>query len=136
MRTLIFFIAVAILISLPALSACSGSDGEAPGTAANGATQAAVTSSDDRMALLAAETILRNAENSQENYFRHHGIYASSTEKLRNANEKISNRLEVVWGDTRGYEMRVVAGDAAHTTLILKKQGTRIERVDSNGNPW
>ena len=131
----IITIALALFIPI-SMSSCGDNAGETSSSVSEVSTVQHTTANDDKMALLAAETILRNAERAQEKYYRQYGVYASSVEKLRNINAKISTRLIVVSGNEGGYEMQVIASDSAHTALILRKDGTRIERVDSNGEHW
>ncbi len=133
----IAIIAIALALFIPIfMSSCGDNTEVTASSVSEVATTHHTTANDDKMALLAAETILRNAERAQEKYYRKYGLYASSVEKLKNINPKISSRLIVVSGNEDGYEMQVIASDSAHTTLILRKDGTRIERVDSNGEHW
>lgn len=135
MRPKISLIALAALLALTAISAAacgSGEDSTVPGEQAADT----VSTANDRSALLAAESILQSAQALQEAYFQTAGSYAASIDELKVVSPKINPRLEVVSGDSNGYEMRVTASDSAGTVLILRKSGEVVDHVDGNGNPW
>jgi uncharacterized membrane protein YdfJ with MMPL/SSD domain len=121
-----------ILITLPlTLAACGGSSD----TTTSPETVTANTAQ-DRAARLAAESQLRNAQMAQEQYFAENERYASTTSELSSIDQSSGSRVEVVRGDARGYEIQITANDSGKTVLIVRKTGTRIERVDGNGDPW
>lgn len=119
------------------LAACGGSDGtETTISQEADAENTAGNTPQDRAARLAAESQLRNAQIAQEQYFAENERYASTTSELASIGQSSSSRVKVVSGDAQGYEMQVTANDSVKTVLIIRKTGTRIERVDGNGDPW
>ncbi len=115
---------------------CDG-PGDSATTAAIAADSAAGNNTpQDRAAKLAAQSQLRNAQTAQEVFFVNHERYATSTAELRGEDPGVSVKVEVTKGTADGFEMQVKANDAGGTLFILRKNGTRIERVDGNGDSW
>ncbi len=127
---------IALLLGCWLLPA-AGCGGEGPaGDTAPPATGATTTGADERAALLAAQTVLENAEALQEEYYRMHGSYAASVAELKTVNPRINPMLEITGGDTSGYEMRATAADSGHTVLILRKHDGRVERLVAGDGSW
>ena len=130
-------IAASILfITLPLMLAACGGSGDTTASTETVAANTAGNAPQDRAARLAAESQLRNAQMAQEQYFAENERYASTTSELSSIDQSSGSRVEVVRGDARGYEIQITANDSGKTVLIVRKTGTRIERVDGNGDPW
>ncbi len=128
-------LALLTAVMLLAISGCGGSS-TATDTTAGPAAVAGGTTPQDQAAHLAAQAQLRNAQTAQESYYAENERYAVSLDELKSASPGMTVRVEVTRGDKTGYEMRVTSNDSTHTVFILRKNGSRIERVDSNGNNW
>lgn len=90
----------------------------------------------DRAARLAAQSQLRNAQMSQEQYYVENERYAATTAELKSIDDRLHQKVEVMSGNTTGYEMKITANDSSQTVYIIRKTESRIERVDGEGNPW
>ena len=134
--SIILFLTVAILV-LPLLlvSGCSltSTDTDSAGTSANSSN---AVSPEDRAARIAAQTQLRNAQMTQEGYFAENGRYASTVADLRTVDQRLSAKVQIVNGSASGYEMSMEASDSQQTVFIIRKNGSKTEHVDENGNSW
>ena len=118
------------------LTACGGGSQNAQTTASTITGAASTITAPDRAARLAAQTQIEQARVDEEAYFRAHQAYAVSAAALKGADPRLSPKIEVIRGDSGGYEIRVRAADAAGTVYIIRKSGDLTERVDSSGNSW
>jgi Tfp pilus assembly protein PilE len=122
---------------LPLLASSCGDDSSTnAGTTQAATSQSSSDSAQDRAARLAAQTQLRNAQFDQEAYYTSNESYAATTTELKTENPRLNSKVEVVSGDTYGYEIRIEADDAAHTIFIIRKSGSRTEHIDGNGDSW
>lgn len=129
----VLLLTAALIVTLPVFSC--GDEIESPEPSLESAQEKA-ESAEDKAAALAAQTQLRNAQSAQEVYFTENMKYAPSLAELKTVDARLSPRIVVVKGDSNGYEMSIEASDSAGTKFILRKTGSRIERVDSEGNSW
>ncbi len=128
----IYIVTIAFILALPVLPAACiyGPDDE------SGAATAERPDAEDRLALVAAQSILINTQDIQEKYFNEHQTYAPTVEELKTTQLKVNDRLVVVSGDAAGYEMQITANDSRQTLVIVRKKGTAVEKVDGNGKSW
>jgi len=99
-------------------------------------TTATSNTAQNRAARLAAESQLRNAQMAQDAYYAENNRYASTTAELKSMDARLNAKIEVMSGSTKGYEMKITANDSSQTVYIIRHTGSRIERVDGEGNPW
>lgn len=117
------------------VTGCSG-NGDTTSSPGSSSPASTIVTAQDRAALLAAQSQLRNAQTAQNQYFAEHERYASSTNELKSIDARLNPNLEVNSGGANGYEMQITANDSRKTVLVLRQTGSRIERVDGEGNPW
>lgn len=130
-RPRIAFLVLLVLIVFLTAPGCEDGEPGAGQTATSAADDAA-----DRAALLAAQTLLLNAQSAQEAYFAANGTYAATAEQLNSPDRRLRTEVKFISGDAKGYEMQVQANDAGGTILIIRKSGVRVERVDGGGERW
>jgi len=131
---LAFFTAGIVVVLLSPVAGC-GDSAEVATNTANESVTVAADAPQDRAALLAAESQLRNAQMAQEAYYAENERYARTTSELKTMDTRLNPKVEVTSGGG-GYEMQITAGDSAQTVYIIRKTGSRIERVDEDGNSW
>ncbi|MHB9112783.1 MAG: type IV pilin protein [Thermoleophilia bacterium] len=129
---------IGFLICLAALVLISGCGDSADTATSTGTTSTTATTSNaqDRAARLAAESQLRNAQMAQEEYYVENERYAATTAELKSIDTRLNPKVEVISGSAKGYEMKITANDSSQTVLIIRQTGSRIERVDGEGNSW
>lgn len=131
-------LAATIAVSLMILSLLPGTGcGDTADTGTSTAsTTATSNTAQDRAARLATQSQLRNAQMAQDAYYAENNRYASTTTELKSMDARLNAKIEVMSGSAKGYEMKITANDSSQTVYIIRHTGSRIERVDGEGNSW
>ncbi|MFA6000506.1 MAG: type IV pilin protein [Thermoleophilia bacterium] len=136
-RTSIALFLTTAVLALPLLTV-SGCNDESTDTGSAG-TAVSISnevSPQDRAARIAAQSQLRNAQMAEEGYFAQNGRYASTAADLRSVDQRLSAKIQVQSGSASGYEISIEASDSARSVFIIRKNGSRTEHIDENGDSW